>query len=173
MAYQSQGFSFYTLYQLLNMGKVVVTADKFGNVIGISENKPEYGYVRVEQTGAYINDKGWLRIGKRSALIKGLVKDLTEAKFFHGQELTGKIVVMEALTAFNTENPDRDLKIAGDTGIICRIDDQPIYRQTFYTSNENAEDQLITHTNSEEIKEVQNAQRTMSSLHRTTAEAEL
>lgn len=147
------------------MGKVVVTADKLGNVIGVSENKPEYGYVRVQQTGAFINDKGWLKIGRRSALIKGLVKDLQEANFQDGQELPGKVVVMESLTPFNNENPERDLKIAGDTGIICRIEDQPIYRQTFYTSNENAEDQLIMHTNSEEIKEVLNAQRAVSSLN--------
>ena len=46
--------------------------------------------------------------------------------------LPGKIVVVESLTPFNPENPDRDLKIAGGTGVICRIDDQPIYRQTFY-----------------------------------------
>lgn len=146
------------------MGKVVVTADKNGNVIGVSENNPEYGYVRVEQTGSFINDQGWLRISRRSALIKGLVKDLMEAGFSEGQELEGKIVVVESLTPFNRENPDRDLKIAGDTGVICRIDDQPIYRQTFYTPSENAKDELIMHTNTEEIREVQSAQRAMSAL---------
>jgi hypothetical protein len=146
------------------MGKVVVTADKNGNVIGISENSPEYGYVRVEQTGSFINDQGWLRISRRSALIKGLVKDLVETGFTDGQELKGKIVVVESLTPFNTDNPDRDLKIAGDTGVVCRIDDQPIYRQSFYTTNENVEDQFIAHTNREEIREVQAAQKAVSSL---------
>lgn len=146
------------------MGKVVVTADKNGNVIGISENNPEYGYVRVEQTGSFINDQGWLRISRRSALIKGLVKDLVETGFTDGQELKGKIVVVESLTPFNTDNPDRDLKIAGDTGVVCRIDDQPIYRQSFYTTNENVEDQFIAHTNREEIREVQAAQKAVSSL---------
>jgi ribosome biogenesis protein Tsr3 len=71
--------------------------------------------------------------------------------------------VVESLTAFNANNPDRDLKIAGDTGVICRIDDQPIYRQTFYSINDNAFDELITHNNSDEIKEVQAAQKAMSS----------
>jgi hypothetical protein len=147
------------------MGKVVVTADKNGNVIGVSENNPEYGYVRVEQTGSFINDQGWLRISRRSALIKGLVKDLVETGFTEGQELEGKVVVVESLTPFNSENPDRDLKIAGETGVVCRIDDQPIYRQTFYTTNANNQDQLIMHTNTEEIREVQAAQRAMSTLH--------
>lgn len=146
------------------MGKVLVTADKNGNVIGVSENNPEYGYVRVEQTGSFINDQGWLRISRRSALIKGLVKDLVETGFTEGQELDGKIVVVESLTPFNSENPDRDLKIAGETGVVCRIDDQPIYRQTFYTTNSNNQDQLIMHTNTDEIREVQAAQRAMSTL---------
>ena len=144
--------------------KVVVTADTNGNVIGVSENNPEYGYVRVEQAGAFINDQGWLRISKRSALIKGLVKDLVEAGFTAGQELPGKIVVVESLTPFNTQNPDRDLKIAGDTGVVCRIEDEPIYRQTFYTTNDTLNDQLIMHTNSEEIREVQAAQKAVSAL---------
>ena len=146
------------------MSKVVVTGDANGNVIGVSENNPDYGYVRVEQNGTFINDQGWLRMSKRSTLIKGLVKDLEEANFKAGQELPGKIVVVESLIPFNPENPDRDLKIAGDTGVICRIDDQPIYRQTFFTSNLDATDQLITHTNSEEIREVQAAQRAVSAL---------
>lgn len=154
------------------MGKVVVTADKNGNVVGVSENNPEYGYVRVEQTGSFINDEGWLRISRRSALIKGLVKDLVETGFTEGQEMEGKIVVAESLTPFNSDNPERDLKIAGDTGIVCRIDDQPIYRQTFYTINPDAQDHFIMHTNREEIREVQAAQRAVSSLKlRTTAQA--
>ena len=144
--------------------KVVVTADTNGNVIGVSENNPEYGYVRVEQSGAFINDQGWLRISKRSALIKGKVEDLLQAGFNQGQELPGKIVVVESLTPFNTQNPDRDLKIAGDTGVVCRIEDEPIYRQTFYTTNDTLNDQLIMHTNSEEIREVQAAQKAVSAL---------
>jgi len=146
------------------MSKVVVTADKNGNVVGVSEKSPEYGYVRVEQSGSFINDQGWLRISRRSALIKGLVKDLVETGFNEGQELNGKIIVIESLVPFNPENPDRDLKIAGETGVVCRIDDQPIYRQSFYTTNENLQDQLIMHTNSEEIREVQAAQSAISKL---------
>ena len=158
------------------MGKVVVTADKNGNVVGVSEKSPEYGYVRVEQVSSQINDQGWLRTVRRSALIKGLVNDLVEANFRVGKELPGKIIIQESLVPFNPQNPDRDLKVAGDTGVICRIDDQPIYRQAFYTTNDNAQDQLIMHTNTEEIREVQAAQRSLSSLSMKkarSAEAEL
>ena len=144
--------------------KVTVTADKHGNVITVSPNNPEYGWIRVEQTATQINDRGWLRNAKRSAFIKGKVEDLKASNYKEGTEINGKIVVIESLTPFNSENPDRDLKIAGDTGVICRIDDQPIYRQSFFTTNLNAYDELITHNNTHEIREVQSAQRSLSSL---------
>lgn len=145
------------------MSKVTVVADKNGNVIGVSANNPDYGYIRVEQQAIQINNEGWLRNVKRSALLKGKTEDLLSTGYTEGTTLPGKIVVVESLVPFNTENPDRDLKIAGDTGIICRIDDQPIYRQSFYTSNSNAVDELITHDNSDEIRDVQTAQKEMSS----------
>jgi len=143
---------------------VKVAADKNGNVIGVSENNPEYGYIRLEQVATQISNDGWLRNVKRSALIKGKVEDLIECAYKEGEVLPGKIIVMESFKPFNPVNPDRDLKIAGSTGIICRVDDQPIYRQTFYTTNANAVDELITHDNTEEIKEVLAAQRAMTSL---------
>lgn len=144
--------------------KVRVTADKHGNVISVSPNNPEYGWIRVEQTATQINDRGWLRNAKRSAFIKGKVEDLKASSYKEGTEINGKIVVIESLIPFDSNNPERDLKIAGDTGVICRIDDQPIYRQSFFTTNLNAYDELITHTNTDEIREVQNALKSMSSL---------
>lgn len=153
--------------------KVIVTADENGNVIGISKNNPEFGYIRVEQTAPMVTDKGWLKISKRSSLIKGKVEDLQVLNYSAGQQLVGTIVVKESLQPFNTENPDRDLKVAGDTGVVCRIDDQPIYRQTFYTTNPNAFDELITHDNAEEIRDVQAAQRAMTSMRRTSSKTEI
>lgn len=146
------------------MNKVLVLADQDGCVVNVYENNPEYGYVRVEQTTFSINHKGWLKNSKRTAFIKGKVDDLVAADFQRDQELPGKIIVMESLFPFNLENPEKDLKIAGDTGIVCRIDDQPIYRQTFYTTNMNAQDELIMHTNTDEIKEVQASIRALNSL---------
>jgi hypothetical protein len=148
--------------------KVRVAADINGNVIGVSQNNPEYGYIRVEQSVTQISEAGWLKPVKRSALIKGKVEDLAEAGFVEGHELSGKIIVRESLTSFNPENPDRDLKIAGATGVVCTIDDQPIYRQTFFTSNQEACDDLITHDNTVEIREVQAAQKELTSLKSNT-----
>lgn len=150
---------------------VKVVSDDHGNIINVSQKNPEYGYVRVEQRVSIINDKGWLRLTKRSALIKGTVEDLLDANFFQGQELPGKIVVIESHEPFNAENPDRDLKIAGETGVVCRVNDQPIYRQTFYTPNDNAVDELIMHTNSDEIKEVQAAAKALTGLQKKDIDA--
>lgn len=144
--------------------KVTVTADQNGNIVGVSPNNPEFGFVRVEQHTSQINTQGWLKLVKRSALIKGSVKDLVAANFKVGQQLPGKIVVKESFAPFNPINPEKDLKIAGDTGIICRVDDQPIYRQSFYTADENANDEIIMHTNAEEIREVQAATRNLYQL---------
>jgi len=144
------------------MSKVLVVADKNGNIIGQSTNNPEYGYIRVQQHTVQISDQGWLKTVKRSAILKGKMEDLLSAEYKEGTQLPGKIVVIEALEPFNPTNPDKDLKIAGDTGIICRVEDQPIYRNSFYTSNPNAFDELITHTNTNEIKDVMEAKKAMS-----------
>jgi len=145
-------------------GKVVVKADEQGNIIGVSANNPEYGYVKLQQLTMQINDEGWLRQSLRTALIKGKVEDLVASNFKAEQVLPGKIIVRESLSPFNPENPDKNLKIAGDTGIVCRVNDQPIYRQTFYTQNENAIDEFIMHDNTDEIKDVMQAQKQISSL---------
>lgn len=146
------------------MSSVKVTADKNGNIIGVSQNNPEYGYIRIEQQAIQIDEQGWLKSVKRSTLLKGKMTDLLEAKYKDGTTLPGKIIIKESFTPFNPENPDRDLKIAGKTGVICRYDDQPIYRQSFYTANLDVYDELIPHNNNEEIKEVMYAQNALNTL---------
>lgn len=143
--------------------KVKVAGDEFGNVINLSENNPEYGYVRITQQVNVITEDGWFRPTRRSALLKGKISDLQAGSFFVDQQLPGKIIVKESLFPFNQINPDQHLKIAGDTGIICRVDDQPIYRDTFYTMNPEAQDILIMHDEScrEEIRQVGAATRTL------------
>jgi hypothetical protein len=145
------------------MSKVKITADKNGNIITISENNPEYGWIFVEQTATQF-DNGWMKTVVRKTRINGKTSELDEAKFTAGQEIPGKIVVLESLVPFNNEEPDRDLKIAGKTGIICRYEDQPIYRQSYFTTNLNSYDELINHTNRDEIREVMLAQKMLSEL---------
>jgi len=56
------------------------------------------------------------------------------------------------LTPFNKKNPERDLKIAGDTGIVCTVNGQPIYRRSTYSAASNAQDTLIKHDNVEQLR---------------------
>lgn len=152
--------------------KVKVTGDKNGNIIAVTKN-PEYGYVRVEQEVCFINNEGWLKSSVRSAFIKGKIEDLERLNYKVGQEIPGKIIVVESLVPFNVDNPDQHLKIAGDTGIICRIGDEPIYRETFYTTNMNLEDELLSHTNSDEIRDTTVAQKNLLSLTQQLKTAKL
>lgn len=132
--------------------KVRVTADELGNVITQSLN-PEIGYIRIEQQLHTIGLNNWVKNERRSALIFGNIKDLAVLNFKKDQLLDGKIVVDESLQPFNPETAEREMKLAGSTGVVCRVDDQPIYRRTRYTMNMDEQDTLIQHTNTDEIKE--------------------
>lgn len=146
------------------MSKVVVTADLAGNIIGLSANNPEYGYIRVEQTARQVSEGGWFKLVKRSALLKGKVEDLKQAGFKKGDELPGNIIVKESLTPFNPDNPDKHLKIAGETGVPCCVDGQPIYRDTIYTIDPYQEDEFIAHDNTDAIKAAQASAKALKEL---------
>lgn len=132
--------------------KVKVTADEAGNVVIVSKNNPEWAHIRVEQSRVVIDDNGFARKRVISALVHGTVEDLKSFGWAKGSELPGKIIFKENLEPFNVSQPERDYKIAGKTGIVCCQDGQPIYRKTFYTLNNAAEDVAVAHTNIEDIR---------------------
>jgi len=131
--------------------KVKVTADKAGNVISVSKNNPEWGHIRVEQSRMVIDERGFARTTRISALIPGEVAALASFGFTAGQELPGTIYVKEQTSPFDTKTPERDLKIAGATGVICKIGEEYIYRKNFYSENPDKADETIEHTNPQEI----------------------
>lgn len=132
---------------------VQIIPDEMGNVIRVSKNNPAYGHVRLQQERVTFTNTGWVSRKTISALLHGLVEDLHDTGISQMTSLSGKIVVHESLDPFNANNPDRDLKIAGETGIICCQDGQPIYRKTSYTPDVNAEDILVAHNNGDAIRE--------------------
>ena len=148
----------------MNTSPVTITSDALGNVIGVSKNNPEYGYLRIEQTVTQISEGGWVRPVKRSTLLKGKVEDLKAVNYKNGDILPGNIIVKESFSPFSEVDPDRHLKIAGNTGVVCTQDDQPIYRDTFFTTNPDAVDEFIAHDNSAQIKEANNAQKAIDTL---------
>ena len=132
--------------------KVKVTADKAGNVIVKSANNTEFGHIRVEQTRMVVEENGFARRKTLSALIPGTIADLKGFGWETNQDIEGKIVVKESLKPFNKRDPERDFKVAGKSGVVCTVDDAPIYRKHFYTLDSNAQDVLVEHDNDEEIK---------------------
>jgi hypothetical protein len=131
--------------------KVVADATT-GAVVRVSENNPDFASVRVEQTRMVIGNNNFIERKTVSALLQGSTADLTLMGFYAGQELPGTIIIEESLTAFNKKTPERDLKVAGDTGIICTVGGQPIYRRAVYSSASNAQDTLIKHDNVEQLR---------------------
>jgi len=134
--------------------KVRVLGDSLGCVIIQSNKNPDqYGYVRVEQTRIFTSQKNnWIESKTVTALIHGTIQDLKIAGFsYPGQEIEGRIIIEESLTPFDKKDPDRHLKKAGNTGILCLQDGKPIYRRTRFSYNSNAKDEFIEHTNSDEL----------------------
>mgnify|MGYP003140107915 CR=1 FL=1 len=136
------------------MSKVQIVADALGNTIRQSANNPEYGYIRLTQTRSMIGANNFVNVKNLSTLIHGKIEELEQTGLQHTKEINGKIYVVEQVTPFNEENPDRDLKYAGDTGIVCATSDgEPIYRKTFYSEDENVSDTLVPHANGDAIRE--------------------
>lgn len=138
--------------------KVFVQADETGAVINVSDNNPDYGYVRIQQTRTMIDDNGFVRRKSITALMPGAIEDLQAMNLYGGQALDGKIIIEESLNPFNKKNPERDLKIAGETGIVCSLGGLPIYRRTKFTFNENLSDLTVEHDNINELKAAYAAQ---------------
>jgi hypothetical protein len=140
--------------------QVIVTADQAGNVITPSKNNPEWGYIRVEERRIRINSQNFAEKLTISALIYGRIEDLADFGWTDGTTLPGRVLVQESLNPFNTKSPEKDLKVAGETGIICQGVDaetgevKPIYRKNIYNPEATAEskDTTIDHINGEEIK---------------------
>ena len=133
--------------------KVNIVADDMGNIIRQSSNNAEFGHIRLEQQRVVFGNSGWVKSTNRSTLLHGKMDDLQNLQLDVNTPLTGKIIVKESLTPFSNNDPDRDLKVAGETGIICAVDGEPIYRKTFFVADVTAEDVLIAHTNGDAIRE--------------------
>lgn len=139
--------------------KVKVVLNPDGNLISRSMNNPEWGWYKVSQIRITINDEGIARQETLSALVQGWIKEIKILGWKLDDELSGKIIIKESTEPFNRKNPDRDLKIAGQSGVVCTINGKPIYRRYFYTVRADAQDQLIVHDNKEEIREMYDALR--------------
>lgn len=128
-----------------------VSSDATGAVIIKSVNNPEFAYIRIVQEKTIFTDDGFMKRKPVSALIHGTIEDLQSLNWKANQELKGNVIIKESLTPFSKKQPERDYKIAGETGIVCSIDGAPIYRKTTYTTNVALEDTTLQHDNKDAI----------------------
>lgn len=133
------------------MSEVRIMPDANGNVIRQSKN-PDYGFVVVKQEKTSISNRGWINTSSRTALIMGTIEDLKKQKFKKNSKLPGCIYVLEQTEPFSMVYPERSLKYAGDTGIVCiSADGEEIHRQTFYDPTGQTQDTTIAHVNGADI----------------------
>lgn len=147
---------------------VSITSNEEGQKVIPSQNNPEYGYIRVEQTADVFVD-GWLRTQTRSALIKGKVSQLERIAALG--RLEGKIVILEYVESELPENLQKELdksekfressiKKAGLNGPVLTKDGEDIYRfEMFVSADSPTGDVLVKHDNVEQVREWQAEQK--------------
>jgi hypothetical protein len=122
------------------MNNIVKVTAKDGKVVN-SKDGAEYGYIRVESTQTSM-ENGFISSKKASALIRGKVEELKALGLKEGQSLSGKIIHKESTTpSYDGQSP----KINPSTGEIMTSGGSPIFRESFFTANLNANDELLAH----------------------------
>lgn len=126
------------------MSKVKITANKEGKVVILksepSKNGKTYGYFRVEQP-RFSAEGGFAKISRVSALVTMSKEELELLNPSAGQELDGKIIIIESLE----KKPGFQEKKAGTDGNVLKCGGQTIYRGTAFTTKMDAKDVLIQH----------------------------
>ena len=142
---------------------VKVMGNENGGVITVNENNPEQGSIWLSQSVFEMDTlTGFVNKRTRNAWLQGSIADvLSDLQYSVGEELPGNIIRLESFLPFSkkAEYADKDLKVAGDTGVICKQNGQPIYSIARYVMDENIEDDPISHDNGEEIKAVISARK--------------
>ena len=142
------------------MNNLVTVRKENGATVRVSNN-PEYGFIVLEQIASELKD-GWISDKTLTTIIQGKISVLESMDL--SKPLIGKIVVKESLRPFNNKMPERDLKYAGDTGIVCMDGDNPIYRKTEFTYDINKHSEFIKHTNGAEIRNANSTNQAVESL---------
>lgn len=148
-----------------NEGKITPYLDGNGN-----PKEDGKAWILLEEKKEYIKRVGAIRTSlvteKRTALLDGNVPALQAmiARINSNKGAPGKIVVLEMTESElpsnyagddNMARREKYLKVAGDTEIPCTIDGENIYRFSLYVEDADAQDILIQHNNSDEIRAAQ------------------
>lgn len=133
----------------------VVAHPKSGEVITMFEGKDKknYGRVRVDSTQLTVNNNMTV-VSRRTAFItltEQALEILAEnIKAGEAYPISGKLVVRETLTkSYETQEP----KTRGEGGDVITHGGQPVYRETFFSTNLQENDVLLTSDSNVEVTE--------------------
>lgn len=129
--------------------QVVVIANKNSGLVfnstGISaKDGKEYGWYTVQST--FVDRSGALdKVTVLTALRSTSLEAFNAAPLVAGEILDGKIIVKESTTK-NPFRANQEPKRKGKDGGILLFNGQPIYRETEFTSDLNAQSVLVAYT---------------------------
>ena len=138
---------------MANSVKIIGKNNQSTEILGVSNNNPDYGYIRVESTGEVtFGTGGWLNSSSKTALIKGKTADLktfiAKNNVTLGYEMPGQIVIMEQTTPFYA---GQQPKINPSTSEVLYVTvngvKSPIYRSTEFTQDMTRVDSMLQHEN--------------------------
>lgn len=133
------------------MSQIQIQTGRGGQIIFANEKGNTS--IRLNQSVATVDERGFVKASNRVFYVKGSKEDLQALGWNKDTKLKGNLVIQESLEPFNKSNPDYDFKVVPGTGVICTLDGEPIYRRTIWDPTGNLEDTFIQHDNKAEILE--------------------
>lgn len=132
---------------------VKVEANQQGELISKSPNNPKWGWIRVTQDRHMLQeDTGIIHMINVSALVMGTLSDLKKLRWKIDQTLPGTIYIKDSMKPFRYDSPEKDLKVAGKSYVICTVNGQFIYRKYLYSINPMTPDIIIEHDHTCKLK---------------------
>lgn len=121
---------------------IVKSHPESGLVITPSKNNPEWGTIRVEQT-SFTMTNGILNKSTRVAFLRGKIADFKalDLKAEKAYPIHGKLAVRESFEPFYEGQAS---KVNPKTSEEITVNGLPVYRETYFTSNMDEADELIT-----------------------------
>lgn len=135
---------------IISKSPVTPSKNPEGNFINTTSN-PDVCYMILRQEVIEVKNN-FPQPKLRSCIFFGTQETLS--MFIENPEMFkgAKIIRKDSFKPFDTKNPERTLKVAGNTGIVCTKEGMNIYTTTEVSWEENAKDVIIEHDNIEEIK---------------------
>lgn len=131
------------------MSNITIQTGRGGQIIFANEKGNTS--IRLNQSVATVDDRGFVKVSNRVFYIKGDKESLQALGWTKDTKVPGNLIVQESLEPFNPSNADFDLKVVPGTGVVCSVDGEPIYRRTIWDKSGNMMDTFIQHDNKAEI----------------------